>query len=437
MGEDYRTVPYKIEKQDDNFVVVKTTDGKVLGKHETRAKANKQLVALRIAESGKKSKLSNNDSGNTPDYIFNLVNDPAVEVTGDTEPARVNGVLHTHKFELNIKVDESGELEFIGKTLEDDTGHTHVIEVMASNPEQTEYQIETNIEDGAEDDHQHLIKIVLDEPLNEPGDEVNESERNDKDIVEASAPNTFHDYADLFIFAEDFDGQRNFQDSQYCFSAPISTTGESEKPGDKYKVKLTEDGYLKHEILRTGTFRKKVQTSKGVVEVELVITRNRLENMARNFSRGITGQHVPFNVHHRPELGAIGYTEKLSLEPNVVRIPNPDGTTSVVAGWSLFGLTALTDDGYELLKNGRYLYTSAEFFNKMRDREVFEGKSRVFDFVLAGSAATITPFISRMRSFAASESDIEKFTEEILKEYPDRQEALKVLKEEMKRRGIY
>lgn len=49
-------MPYKVVKRGNRFAVVKVSDGKTMGKHESRAEAEAQVRALYAAERRRKQK---------------------------------------------------------------------------------------------------------------------------------------------------------------------------------------------------------------------------------------------------------------------------------------------------------------------------------------------------------------------------------------------
>lgn len=441
-------MPYAIKRQNGQFLVVNKQTGRVMGRFDSVEKAKKQLAALyanvkeTMSKEQKTAPVSLANGGQAPMPMDPMPmptdmadkKDYAIQLRGATEAAREKSILHKHDFIAQVNVDDNGGVTFDGGTGESSNGpkHQHKISAMVSNPEQTEFQIETEPADDG-DAHTHLIKIVLKEPIATPTDKVNE------------VPSDYSaDINGLVFFDEGFDGRRTFSNSTLAFCSAIPQSFSQDNK--TIKVNLTENGLLKHEIIRTGEYD---HPRYGKISV----TKERLDELKSNFDKGVLGQKATFNIHHQPVLGALGVHEQLSVEPKKTKIFNTDGTTAERDGFSLYAFTRLTPFGYrEIVQDGKYLYTSAEIVWDYTDPEKFSDdedgdvklayssdkkRKRKFQSVLLGSAATNIPFIPRLEAFAASTTDVRSLYDKIKKEYKDLNTALKDIQKELNKRGVF
>lgn len=100
------------------------------------------------------------------------------------------------------------------------------------------------------------------------------------------------------------------------------------------------------------------------------ITKDMITQMAENFKKGIPHYEPPVNLSHKDELGAYGKVADLEARE--------DG---------LWARLVLTDEGLELLKEGKFRYVSAEFAEDYTDKKT--GKS--VGYVFLGVALTNRP----------------------------------------------
>lgn len=100
------------------------------------------------------------------------------------------------------------------------------------------------------------------------------------------------------------------------------------------------------------------------------ITKEMIKQMEENFKKGIPHYEPPINLSHKDELGAYGKIADLEARE--------DG---------LWAKLVLTDEGIEMLKEGKFRYVSAEFAEDYTDKKT--GKS--VGYVLLGVALTNRP----------------------------------------------
>ena len=118
-----------------------------------------------------------------------------------------------------------------------------------------------------------------------------------------------------------------------------------------------------HNVLPVGEFH---DPRYGKVQ----ITHEMIKQMADNFKKGIPHYEPPVNLSHKDELGAYGKVADLEARD--------DG---------LWAKLVLTDEGVELLKDGKFRYVSAEFAEDYADKQT--GKSVGYAFL--GVALTNRP----------------------------------------------
>jgi len=129
-------------------------------------------------------------------------------------------------------------------------------------------------------------------------------------------------------------------------------------------TKLQEVGYeIWHNILPVGEFH---DPRYGKV----TITREMIEQMAENFKKGIPHYEPPINIGHNDELGAYGKIVDVEARE--------DG---------LWAKLSFTEEGLELVREGKFRYVSAEFVEDYVDKET--GKN--VGYVLVGVALTNRP----------------------------------------------
>lgn len=405
--------------------------------------------------------------------------DGKVEKSGKTDTARAGSVLHDHAFNVAVKVDEAGKIVFEGKTGPASQGpeHDHPINAMAAEGDESEYVIET--EDGSDGSEGHLMRVKLPKVMTTPSESaqytmnwtdtvtntssagtpvefleyitMTNPSTNTYTIKFANAPNIITSKKTesdseiengLICFSEGFDGRRHYQDSMLAFSASLPREG-----GAHGKIRLEPDGRLKQMVFRTGTF---VHPKHGPITSD----DTRLNNIQRNFTMDVLGQKLPVNIHHKNELGALGFHDELKIEPHTFITKRGDGKKIEVPGKALWSYVQPTPFGYrELVEDQKYHYASAELMWELHGRERFDfvdgfkkdrhlagdeyGTMAVYRDLLCGSAATNTPFIPRLKSFAASAEDVMDAYNAILKKYSDPREARKHAVAELNRRGIW
>lgn len=151
-------------------------------------------------------------------------------------------------------------------------------------------------------------------------------------------------------------------------------------------------------IFREGKFRHWLY---GNIEY----TKEDLEKMAENHSKGIPHQQIAFNRHHEPKHGAYGWVEDGPGKFYVTKLSynTPNGVESknfLVAKWKP------TEMGVEAIKRGEFKYISSEIHPDYTDNELVdlfnaEGEKVGEDVVnhgpaIIGVALTNTPFISKL-----------------------------------------
>lgn len=100
------------------------------------------------------------------------------------------------------------------------------------------------------------------------------------------------------------------------------------------------------------------------------ITKEMIQEMVENFKKGIPHYEPPINLSHKDELGAYGKVADLEARE--------DG---------LWAKLVLTDEGMEMLQEGKFRYVSAEFAEDYTDKKT--GKS--VGYVFLGVALTNRP----------------------------------------------
>lgn len=342
------------------------------------------------------------------------------QITGTTESAKDDGVEHTHKFALEASIDDSGELKFSGQTGEQSDGddHSHSISAFASDPSQTEYQIET--ESGSDgDSHVHKLTINLPKPIGEPTPDTQASDRREGNM----------DFADgkLRVFKE-VDTDRNYPQSNVAYLSEITNA---------------KGNTLVHEVIRTGKF---VHPWFGVID----ITVEKLAQMVSNFESDVGGYQPSLNISHSPDLGALGWHNKLTLKDGKKIVTDPGGGTVKMNVVGLWSDTELTPFGQrEIVAMKKFRYTSAETIWDYKGHEVFPGsddeddvsaeeslvKSPGFGAALLGSAATNVPFIPKLEMYSAVTPFVEDLYYKLLEKYGSPHAAYLAIENELTRRG--
>jgi len=392
--------------------------------------------------------------------VFALDEDGVAKLTGRTDEARANGKLHDHSFKITAKVDESGQLTFVGTAEKNGKdGHDHDIDVVASEADQLEYDIDTNME--SDDGHSHLIHVELKEPMAEPDNDLDSPGSDGVDNSKKNYPNInlsttrkSDSQVDprmengVICFEKGSDRRRNFKGTDLGFCSAFAKK-DNKRTGE---FKLEKDGRLKQMIFRTGVF---VSWQYGVIKSTL----RTLKDLKRNFDMGVIGDVIPLNIHHNNELGALGLHDELFITEEEFISVKANGEKIGVPGHALSAFHELTPFGkIELIELRKYFQASAEIFFKFRDQERLPdseedddemdddldpftdvdegGKMLVHRNLLGGSAATNVPFIPRMRPFAASADDVQEVFESVIKKYGVDQAQQEIIRE-INRRGLF
>lgn len=108
---------------------------------------------------------------------------------------------------------------------------------------------------------------------------------------------------------------------------------------------------------------------------ELLITRERLQNMVKNFKDNVRGMDLALDAGHRNQDQAYGWFEDLKMD-----------------GDRLMAKISFTPPGVRAVNERRYRYLSAEFAPTWRDPET----GKVYHDVLMGAALTNRPFVKGM-----------------------------------------
>jgi len=137
------------------------------------------------------------------------------------------------------------------------------------------------------------------------------------------------------------------------------------------------------EILRTGTFKHPVYG-------KLEITKEKLENMVRNFDNEVLGREISFDFTHNPDIGASAWVDKLLLRER-------DGVSILCA------VIHPTEDGVKAIKGKKYRYFSAEYTENYKDKEA----DKEHGPTLISGGFTNRPFVPNLQPVALSEDIID------------------------------
>lgn len=115
---------------------------------------------------------------------------------------------------------------------------------------------------------------------------------------------------------------------------------------------------------------------------KVVITKQMLEEMVKNFEQNIPHYNPPVNISHNDQLGAYGAVKALEVRD--------DG---------LWALLELTEEGAKLLREQKFRYLSAEFASEYINKNTGQNTGHVF----LGVALTNRPAHPKMKPISLTE----------------------------------